>query len=361
MTADSIVEKPIDRSRPMFHGSPFTPWIALEEVKPHHNCKAVTIDIRLDSKLDFPGVEEAIQSALSQSLKLFFIVQLDTNLNWTSFFCEARFATYRLGLNHFREKILLPHLTSTFAVGIDCHADLHCHNDLLMQNLMRDYFLDTYRSVDDHFGQTPLMLFTRFNPTLEREAVLYQVNILAEYLHRLLAVIQEPVEIYALMASFPADPLTLIQSMRHERFPHIRLGLKNCPFPFQGLNIHAGKLHEGCLGNPPTSAAAAKTGLVIPPDAYFTSENAERFQRLIDEIIALNEPIYLLYEETMTENWQNLEQIVVDSCSVDRNLVRKCQGFAAASGRVIYYGDSLGVWDEINWLDWKEEVRGRGI
>lgn len=361
MTVESLVEKPIDRSRPMFNGSPWIPWIALDEVQAHHNCQAIPIDIRLNSQLDFQGVEEKIQSALSQSLKLFFILQLDLDPHWTSFFCEARFATYRLGLNIFREKILVPHISATFAVAVDCGGILQSPQDPLLQNKMVDYFLDTYPSIEDHFGLKPSELFTGQNQTLEREAALYQINILAEYLHRLLAAIQEPIEIYALMTSFPSDCLTMIQAMRHERFPHLRIGLKNCSFPFQGLNITSGMMFEGCLGSQSTPSVAAKTGLVVPPDAYFSHENAARFQHLIHKIISLNEPIYLLYEETMTENWQNLEQIIVDSRSADRHLIRKCQGFAAASGRVIYEGDSLGVWDEMSWLEWREEVRGRGI
>lgn len=350
------IEKPIDRSRPMFQGTPFTPYVAkdLKNLTNQHNCIEIKVDLSMQSKLDFQLAFELIEAAKKQDKKLFFVIELGLKNDYWSFFDELQFSTLRLGLKVFHEKLLLPNLENTFAIGLDV-VDLTAkmHLDSYAEKKVLDYLIDSYPNFENHFGFSKDLFFSNSHQlVVKREVALFKIGMIAEYLHRLVAIIQEPIEIYAFMDLSQLDPLTLVQVLSHERFPHMRVALKNCELNIPGLNLETGKLIDGSLGQVIIEGKNPQLGFVVPIDGKFTYQNVQRLDALLKKIIFLDLPFYLLYEETMTENWQNLEAIIVDSSTVDRGLLRKCHGFAAAAGQVVVYGDAIGVFEEVNFEDW---------
>ena len=350
------LEKPIDRSRPMFQGVPFTPYIAKDELDgtKEHNCQAITVDVSLNSKLDFSGSLLLIEQAKKENKKLFFILKLNLRKDFHSFFDELQFATLRLGLKVFHEKLLLPNLAETFAVALDVEDVVRDFEmDSYAEKKVIDYFIDTYSAFEEHFGFTKDEIDSKKEDKhFLREKKLYIIGLVAEYLHRLVAIIQEPVELYVLLDLSMLDHLTLVQALSHERFPHMRVALKNCPMKIPGLNIASGKLIDGSLGDSIIEGQQPEFGFVVPQDSKFNPLLIDRLEKLLEKVVAFDRPFYLLFEETMTENWQNLEEIIVDSFAVDRGLFRKCQGFAAAQGKVVVNGDSIGVFEEVAFDEW---------
>lgn len=345
------IEKPIDRSWPQYLEERFTPNIAnsLEEANfDVHNCVQIEVDLSSSSLLDFTAVKEQVEKVLKKGFLLFFAIDLRLSKTYSCYFDEVQFESIRYGLKIFQEQILKPFLSKVFGIGFPFgKLSPAFSNSPFVLDKIKEYLQVTYPNFEEHFGFYEESFVDQLDqPHVRKEIALYQVGLIAEYLHRLASTIQDPIEMYAFFDFEGFSDLEVLQFISQERFPYIRIGLVGCSLSFQGMNVFSGNLLGGnfCLDqNIPTSP---KIGLVFPTDQKLTSHSSVEFERLLAKIRECKIPFFVLYEDFMTENWQNLEQIIVHAQFVDRNTKRKCQGFVAAQGAVVTFGGEIGIYDE---------------
>jgi hypothetical protein len=357
--SEEVIEKPIDRSWPQFKEERFTPQISssLDKVVDWHNCVSIAIDLSLTSPLKFEEKIKEAQAIIDQGFLLFFRLDLQLKKTYDNYFSEVTFEAYRLGLKIFHEKLLKPFLDKTYGLGFD----FGCLNPRLIENKMdackvKDYLISTYPSFDSFFGFSIEAFFDHLqDEKVKKEIDLYQMGLIGEYFHRLVSSIQESVEIYLFFDLQEQTSLNVLQFLSLERFPYMRVGLKNCPLPCLGLNIEQGKMLGGTLDGSTFVLAEPSIGIVFPNDQKLSFEKESVVSLFLERFLKLNLPFYVLYEDSMTENWQNLEEVIVLSSMVDKNLKRKCQGFAAAQGKVIVVGEPLGVLDEVSFDDFEKQ------
>lgn len=346
------IEKPIDKTQYYFDGKPFTPVVAsaLEKVVDGvHNCLSVTLDASLNSKLNWDGFHETIQKALEKNLKLFFLFDFKLLKSYESFFDSSAFSIYSLSLQTFVEQFYTRYSKEIFGIGFLYGKVMHqFYHDPFAEEALLKYFKESY--AEDHFQSLDVNHPSHF---LQHEMQLYQVSLISEYFHRLAAQLPEELEIFGFFDfSRSVSLTTTLASMSLERFPYMRVALAGAAFRAFGLNIESGSLIAGGYDCRSSDYSGAKIGLVFPGDTKLKEKRFDSFETFLKGFIALNIPFRVLYEDFMTENWQELDTIVVYSDFVDKELMRKCQGFTAAGGQICSYGRALGVFDEIEYQEW---------
>lgn len=353
-----VIEKPIDRTHYYFNGKPFEPVItsSLEHVKEDvYNCISITLDGSMSSKLNWKSFHATIQQAREKNLKLFFLFDFKLFKTYESFFDLTAFAACSLSLQTFVEEFYTPYSEEIFGVGFlygKLSYDFY-HDPFAMGALLK-YFKDAYQ--EDHFQSLDVDHPTHF---MLHEMQLYQVSLISEYFHRLAAQLPEELEVFGFFDfSRGLCVSTTLASMSLERFPYMRIALKGEMFPAFGLNIEKGALTGGGYDCPASSYKEAKLGLVFPNDPKLKESEFEAFEAFLRAFIALNIPFRVLYEDFMTESWQELDTIVVYSNFVDKDLLRKCQGFAAAGGEICSYGKELSVFGEVGYHEWVLKISG---
>lgn len=87
---------------------------------------------------------------------------------------------------------------------------------------------------------------------------------------------------------------------------------------------------------------AASIGLCFPQSRFFTEETFFEFDKILSDLYESKQPFRVVFEEFLTEQWENLDEIWTVEGSLSPQGLRKLKGFEAAGGTV-------------------KEIRGRGI
>ncbi|MBI3211206.1 MAG: hypothetical protein HYZ47_00760, partial [Simkania negevensis] len=186
--------------------------------------------------------------------------------------------------------------------------------------------------------------------TEEKGRLLFSLEILSAYLHRLAPHFPEEVFLFANFdASLIEQKSILAYLLSKEHFPHVYLGIKNAKAPLGILRWEGGATRGGFLGGralKELEKEEVKVGVVLPLLSLVEESLLEKVEKIFTR---LNEPkiSYRVIEEPfLTENWDGLDTLLVFPEYLSSHGKRKLQGFIAAGGKV---------------LTAKEIDRGRGI
>ncbi len=167
---------------------------------------------------------------------------------------------------------------------------------------------------------------------------LYCVQMLSEYLHRLISFLPDSLLPFALIdATAIHSPAKIAQLFSKARFEHIQIALKGSPWMFPGLSWETGQGCQGYLGTIPPSVSAqppSSLGIYLPNDTHIDSTWIQKFDQAISE---LTTPCRIIPEEKLTEQWDGLDKLLVDSQKISARGKRKLLGFMAAGGSVEGY------------------------
>jgi len=78
----------------------------------------------------------------------------------------------------------------------------------------------------------------------------------------------------------------------------------------------------------------ASIGLCFPQSASFTEEKFFEFDKILLDLYESNQPFRVVFEEFLTEQWENLDEILILPNSLSSIGQRKLKGFEAAGGKV---------------------------
>ena len=165
---------------------------------------------------------------------------------------------------------------------------------------------------------------------------LYSVHLATEYLQRLAPHLPIAASTYLILEIDPKLSLAMQAFMlNQERFGHLR--------PL-------------VIGSSHNIYPAATLGICLPPLAESYSTLYSVLEPLFQNLQEKNIQYRLIPEESLTALWQGLDEIIVQTATMTSITKRKLQGFAAAGGKTIAYGDSLlGIANEELYAVWTVE------
>lgn len=122
--------------------------------------------------------------------------------------------------------------------------------------------------------------------------------------------------------------------LSRERFEHFLLAIQREKWPQPGYYWDETTFF---FKNQP-----AAIGLCFLKNSSMTEERFFEFDKILDELYESNQPFRVIFEEFLTEQWDQLDEIHIIRDSLSSQGLRKLKGFEAAGGKV-------------------KEIRGRGI
>jgi hypothetical protein len=167
---------------------------------------------------------------------------------------------------------------------------------------------------------------------------IYSARLFGEYLHRLLSFLPEDAAPFALIdaEAIPSHALTaLMLSRRYFEFLH--LAIKGSSLPIPGFSWERGESQAGWIGsvNPPLQRDLIPSRAVcLPRENYCQPEFISKLESLLYALLNCKVPFRLICEEHLTEEWNDLEELILFLDRISSQGKRMLQGFIAAGGMV---------------------------
>jgi hypothetical protein len=283
------------------NGSPFYPLI--QDGDGSNTC-LIRLPARLSDDLNW-SKEKAIAEQMVEAGKYLFW-EIDLGLDSFQFTPEdsASFYSFSLAMEEFSKQLWPQFQEHTFGVAL-------------------------YRGMFPPVQNFP---FTHWEGAFSEWAAgdyeLYSVQMLSEYLHRLISFLPDTVLPFALIdATQMSSTARVSQIFSTARFEHLHLAIKGATVPFSGMGWEEGWM--GCI--PRTSN---NLGVLLPTDACFSASIRKSLDEIIHDLKGKNEPFRIVPEEKLTEQWDGLDKLIVISEGLSPQGKRKLLGFAAAGGEI---------------------------
>lgn len=232
-----------------------------------------------------------------------------------SFCDQTHFQSYVLALEQFIGTLWKDFQTHTSAIclyrgSLETVRKIECD-----QTSFQEWLADTYGEVDER--------------SQEYFKALFLLDYLAGYLHRLGAFLPTEVD---LLCHFQVSPSMSLTKASHlfskARFAHLRLCMSGLP-----LNLD------------PTAPLA----ICLPEDHCLTLENLSLFEEVLLRLKNADFRFRIIPESILTEEWTEVDALVVLEPALSLQGKRKLQGFCAAGGEVWVVGQPLGLPKEVSW------------
>lgn len=318
-------------------GRPFIPWIQ-EYPFPLHDCSngaRLHLPAALSDDLNWKKEKEHARQVISSGK--FLLWELDLGLSFFTFTPEnsAAFFSFSLAIEEFTTNLWPEFQKQTF--GITLYRGTPPSENHFPRKIWESSFLDWSGELCLH-------------PT-DSSYELYCIQMLSEYLHRLISFLPDSVLPFALfdVASI-RSPGKIAQLFSKDRFEHVQLALKGARCPFSGICWNEGHYGQGCLGNSmsqsqelshqPEGQNLLKTlpspavGLYLPQDKFLDAFLIEELDQVILKLNADQTAFRIIPEEKLTEQWDGINELLVPSQAISGQGRRKLLGFAAAGGSI---------------------------
>ena len=169
----------------------------------------------------------------------------------------------------------------------------------------------------------------------EGPLLLKEVPLIASWLQQLIPLFPEELPLFACFAvekRLRLSQLAYMLSPHH--FPYLHIGLAEHSSSLGVLQKRSGNW-EG------KARSKAELGVVLPKK--LTASGDEEVDRVLASFEEKSRLVRLLYEAEMSEQWDELKEIVLFSEKICDRALRKVRGFLAAGGQVTTIGKPLGL------------------
>lgn len=178
-----------------------------------------------------------------------------------------------------------------------------------------------------------------------------QLTFLADYLHLLSFSLPDELLIFTLVdASSFDNNAQLILGVSKEKFEYFPLALKNSEAPISALEWHVIKDKDIVTSQSKKYAFTkdVNIGVCFVKDGSASKEALQDFNHLFEELKNKGISYRILPEIFATEQWDELDYIIVHSGHISDQIIRMLQGFIAAGGLAVSYGSYLEIEGEIS-------------
>jgi hypothetical protein len=303
-------------------GCRFVPWIQEDQfpLKEWSNIVCLRLPAGLNDDLDWTQEkEQALDLAASGKYLLW---ELDLGLSSFKFTPEnsAAFFSFSLALEEFTAKFWPEFQKQTFGIV------LYRGSPPLEKNFPHADWESSFLDWSRELGLSP--------PSYE----LYCIQMLSEYLHRLVSFLPDSILPVALIdvVSIPS-PGKIAQFFSKNRFEHVELALKGANCPFSGICWNNGHRGQGYLGSAmqcKTLTCSPTVGLYLPQDKFLDAFLIDELDRIILKLRDNQTTFRIIPEEKLTEQWDGIDQLFVPATAISGQGRRKLLGFVATGGSI---------------------------
>ncbi len=146
-----------------------------------------------------------------------------------------------------------------------------------------------------------------------------------------------------------------LQLLSKRLFSHFEIAVRGLPplwaYSWEGAGSHLGWIGEG---SPPKVLTRPSVGVCFPDES-----DIGEWEAFIESLDGID--CRMVSEAYLTEEWDDLDVLVVVSKTLHSQAKRKLMGFCASGGLVATFGELLGLSNEVSGNEWLSKVRGRGI
>ena len=143
---------------------------------------------------------------------------------------------------------------------------------------------------------------------------LFSINLFSEYLHRLASFLPDNLSPYCILdLSYQKNQAKLAQFLSKRRFEHFQLIVKGARIPIREKSF------------PPL-------GICLPTDEKLTPAAIKQLEGALNHLIENNVHFRIISEETLNEEWLELEELLIFPELLTSQGKRMLKGFEAAGG-----------------------------
>lgn len=220
----------------------------------------------------------------------------------------------------------------------------------LFHEWLRDYFKDV--EVLNREMQFSVKSFTDVDPKQPEGqllAALYCRDIAADYFDLLAGHMSQILPLYLLLdASVLTNPAAHIQMLFKERFARFELGVK-------GSLVGNFPLEWDSNGWTLSLERREKMAICLPDLKEAKPSLCQRLSLAVNTLNQQQIPFRLIFENTMTHEWDELDLLFVLPACLSGEGKRKLMGFCAAGGQIVSLGEHLGLPEEISFQEWSSK------
>jgi len=267
---------------------------------------------------------------------------------------KTQFLSLGLSLEHFLQGpwkefqahslgICLYRGNADFSLNFPWEADQHIH--------FHEWLNDRFKDIQDFNQEMQLSVenFTEVDPKQPEGhllAALYCRDIAADYFDLLAGHMSQILPLYLLLdATSLKDPAMQMQMLSKERFARFELGVK-------GSLVGSFPLEWEPNGWILSLEKQEKIAVCLPDLKEATPSLCKLLSVAVNTLNQRQIPFRLIFENTMTHEWDELDMLFVLPTGLSPEGKRKLMGFCAAGGQIISLGEHLGTPEEISFQAW---------
>lgn len=155
-----------------------------------------------------------------------------------------------------------------------------------------------------------------YNDAFVREDLfeLFSINLFSEYLHRLASFLPDNLSPYCMLdLSYQKSRAKIAQILSKRRFEHFELIVKGADIPIREKNF-------------------APLGICLPTDEKLTPAAMKQLEVVLNVLVEKNTHFRIISEETLNEEWLELEELLIFPTLLTPQGKRMLKGFEAAGG-----------------------------
>lgn len=297
-------------------------WLG-EEIDSSFNAVLIHLDAGVQSNLDWSCEIRRGEKAILQGK--YILWHLDFGLSKEQVFLHdlAIFSSFLIAIREFTAKVWNRFADHTFGVVLYQGTVLYDQHLLWDRQQKEDFEASLY--------------YNRL--TEKKERLLFSLEILSAYLHRLAPHFPEEVFLFANFdTSLVEQSSILAYLLSKEHFPHVYLGIKNAKAPLGILRWEEGVTRGGFLGSKPFKEyekREVKVGIVLPLLSLIEERLLEKIEKIFTQLNEQKVFYRIIEEPFLTESWDGLDTLLVFPEQLSSHGKRKLQGFIAAGGKVL--------------------------
>jgi hypothetical protein len=299
------------------------------------NTINIYIDARPESDLSWDSLEVEIQTALKLNAKLSFEIDLGLKADRPQFKDAKTYQTRALAIASFEERVYQPYKENIASI--------------IMYRGSADFKIAIFQDaiLEDDFNAWKSDFFPE-KEVSEHMLKLFSMEIFMRYLHRVAAPLLDEIPVIALIdLSEVKERACQAELLSKTFFPYIIPGIRGSLVNFSGFGWDQSGVN-GSIGRvffEPTKDLEINIGVVLPETGLSSHED-------LNVVLGLFEDLKLSYkiipESLLTDMWFGIDHLVVFSSAISSEGIRMLQGFIAACGEIVVFGDPLNLMDEIS-------------
>lgn len=339
-----------------------------EPVPEGFDAVRIRLDGTMKSLLNWHEEIKAAGDYISQGLKIFWELDLGLNAGLALPMANrGQFLSLSLSLEHFCKEIWSKQREATFGLclyrgPLDLSKNFEW-DDVSIANF-QDWLKEIFTSIeaqgkviDIDWGDLDREKLDKFalDPLGKKLMSLFCSEAIGEYLQLLAQSLPDPLACFLLFHADGDDSFLAALLSAKERYSRFLRGVRGFPdlsdFGFDGPACSHGRLARDAIDLSSAIGPLSSLGFCLPSINHIHQEDVDILAGLYRSFSSSSIIPRAISQSNLTAEWEQLDTLVVASCSVDATMLRKLKGFSAAGGTVAVVGKPIGLNGEIAALD----------